>query len=72
MHKPNQDVNTDWESSSRGERAWKEATDKVAASNADARKAGRRERETYEREREEARRAAQAKQHAKLLKRPTP
>jgi hypothetical protein len=72
MHKPNHDVNTDWESSSRGERAWKEATDKVAASNADARKAGRREREAYEREREEARRAAQAKQHAKLLNRPTP
>jgi hypothetical protein len=67
-----QDVGSDWQSSTRGEQAWKEATDAVASRNADARKAGRLEREAYEREREEARRAVAAERRAKLLKRPTP
>ena len=63
------DDGTGWQSSSRGEKAWKEATDRVASRNADARKQGKREREEYERGRDEARRAADAKRHAELLKR---
>ena len=69
LHKPRQDVDSSWESSTRGERAWKEETDRVASRNADARKAGRLEREEYERGREDARRSAAAKRDAKLLKR---
>jgi len=61
-----------WKSSSRGEAAWKEALAGVASRNAEARKAGKEERDTYERSREDARRAAAAKRHAKLLKRRTP
>jgi hypothetical protein len=61
-----------WQSSSRGEAAWKEARDEVASRNAEARKAGKQRRETYERTREDARRAASAKQRAELLKRHTP
>jgi hypothetical protein len=61
-------VDADWQSSTRGDKAWKEATDAVDAKNAAARKAGRQERETYERGREDARHAEAAKRHAKLLK----
>ena len=60
-----------WKSSSRGESAWKETRELIASRNADARKQGRQERESYERNREDARRAAAAKRHAQLLKRPT-
>jgi hypothetical protein len=66
------DIDPAWQSSTRGDRAWKEATDRVAARNADARKAGRIEREAYERDRDDARRTAAAKVHAKLVKRRTP
>jgi hypothetical protein len=45
-----------WKSSSRGESAWKEARERVAARNEQTRKAGKVERQTHEREREEARR----------------
>ena len=72
LHKPKQEVDPAWESSSRGERAWKEATDRVASRNADARKAGRLEREAYERGREEARRSAAAARDAQLRKRGSP
>jgi hypothetical protein len=72
LHKPNKDVDAGWQSSTRGERAWKEATDEVASRNADARKAGRSEREDYERTREETRRSAAAKRQAKLLTRHLP
>ncbi len=61
-----------WKSSSRGETAWKETRDRVASRNADARKQGKQRRESYERNREEARRAAAARQHAELLRRRTP
>ncbi len=61
-----------WESSSRGEAAWKEARDRVASRNAEARKQGKQRRESYERSREVARREAAAKQHAQLLRRRTP
>ena len=62
----------DWESSSRGERAWKEVLEDTASRNSDARKAGRVERETYEKQRDEARRAAAAERQTKLLKRRLP
>ena len=67
-----QDDGTGWKSSGGGEAAWKEALGRVATRNAEARKRGKEERDTYERGREEARRAAAAKRHAKLLKRRTP
>jgi hypothetical protein len=66
------DIDSGWESSTHGDRAWKEATEAVQSRNAAARKAGRLEREAYERERENARHAEAAKRHAKLLKRRTP
>jgi hypothetical protein len=72
LRKDRPDVGSTWQSSTRGEQAWKEATDAVASRNADARKAGRLEREAYERGREEARRASAAGRRAKLLKRPLP
>jgi hypothetical protein len=61
-----------WKSSSRGEAAWKEATDRVASRNSEARKEGKRERDAYERGREDARRSAAAKRQAKLLNRRMP
>lgn len=61
-----------WKSSTRGEAAWKEARERIASRNADARKQGKLRRETYERSRDDARRAAAAKQHAQLLNRRTP
>lgn len=60
---------SDWKSSSRGEKAWKEATERVASRNAEARKAGRVKREAYERGRADFRRAAEARRHAALLHR---
>jgi hypothetical protein len=59
----------DWESSSRGEAAWKETMDRVALRNSEARKVGKQQRDTYERERDEARRAAAARRHAEFLNR---
>lgn len=67
-----QDDGKGWKSSTRGEAAWKEARERIASRNADARKQGKQRRETYEHSREEARRAAAAKLHARLLKRRTP
>jgi hypothetical protein len=67
-----QNVPSDWTSSSRGERAWKEETDRVATRNAEARKAGRIEREAYERQRDEARHVAEAERRAKLVKKRQP
>jgi hypothetical protein len=58
-----------WKSSTRGERAWKEAAERVASRNAEARRSGRLEREAYERAREDVRRAAEARRHAQLLNR---
>jgi hypothetical protein len=66
------DIPSDWTSSSRGERAWKEETDRVASRNAEARKAGRIEREEYERQRDEARHVADAERRAKLVKKRPP
>ena len=59
-------------SEARGERAWKEATDAVATRNVAAQKAGKQEREKYERTRDDARRAASVKRDAGLMKRRKP
>jgi hypothetical protein len=69
---PEHDDGAGWKSSSRGESAWKETRERVASRNADARKQGKQQRESYERSREDARRAAAAKQHAQLMRRRTP
>jgi hypothetical protein len=54
-------------SSARGEAAWREATEEVAVRNRRAQKLGREQREAYERERSDARRAAEALAHSRLL-----
>ena len=54
-------------SSARGEAAWKEAMEEVAVRNRRAQRLGREEREAYERERRDARRAAEARSNAGLL-----
>jgi hypothetical protein len=64
-----QDDGSGWKSSTRGEQAWKEARERIASRNAEARKAGKREREAYERSRENARQAAELKRDAQLLRR---
>ena len=61
-----------WKSSSRGETAWKETRQRIAARNDAARKQGKQRRESYEGSREDARRAAEARHHAELLRRHTP
>jgi hypothetical protein len=53
-------------SSARGEAAWKETMERVAARNQAARKAGKERRATYERQRDEARRAAERQRHSNL------
>jgi hypothetical protein len=53
--------------SARGEAAWKEATEEVAARNRRTQKLGREQREAYERKRSDARRAAEARAYARLL-----
>jgi hypothetical protein len=69
LGKPKEAADSGWQSSARGEQAWKEATDEVASRNADTRKTGRKEREDREREREDERRSAAARREAKLRKR---
>jgi hypothetical protein len=56
------------ESSARGEAAWKQAREAVAARNQQAQKAGREERQAYERRRDDARRDAEARTRARLLR----
>jgi hypothetical protein len=55
--------------STRGDAAWKEQCDGIASRNADARKIGKAERETYERDRATMMQAAAAKRQAQLLSR---
>ena len=59
-------------SEARGERAWKEATDQIASRNVATQKAGKQEREEYERGRDKVRRASAAARDAELMKRRTP
>jgi hypothetical protein len=54
-------------SSARGEAAWKQAMEEIAVRNRRAQRLGREEREAYERERSDARRAAEARAHARLV-----
>jgi hypothetical protein len=54
-------------SSARGDAAWKKVTEAVAARNQQAQKAGREERQAYERQRDDARRVAEARATARLL-----
>jgi hypothetical protein len=58
-----------WKTSARGEAAWNEAQQDVAARNADARKSGKLRREASARERDSARRAAEARSQAQFLSR---
>jgi hypothetical protein len=55
-------------SGKRGEAAWKEDRERIAARNDEARKAGKQRREDYERQRQEARNAADLRRRAALLK----
>jgi hypothetical protein len=52
----------------RGERAWKEETDRVASRNVATQKAGKQEREAYERSRDKTKRDNAAARDAKLTK----
>jgi hypothetical protein len=63
---------SDWKSSARGDFAWKKTREQVAARNEEVRKAGKRRREAYERERERVRQTAAARSRALLLNRRTP
>jgi hypothetical protein len=54
------------DSSARGEVAWKQARDAVAERNRLAQKAGRERREAYERQRVNARRAAESRRQEHL------
>jgi hypothetical protein len=63
---------SDFTPSTRGDAAWEEARAGVASRNADARKAGKVERETYERERAAMMHAAAAKRQALRSGRRTP
>jgi hypothetical protein len=54
--------------SRRGEAAWKAATERVAARNEQARKAGKQQRQAYERGRDEQRRAAELGRMAALIR----
>jgi hypothetical protein len=53
--------------SRRGEAAWKAEKERVADRNAQARKAGREEREAYERQKADSRRTREARQMADLV-----
>ena len=68
----NQDDGSDFNPSTRGDSAWKEARERVASRNAEARKAGKAGREAYERQREMVRQTAAAKSHAELVNRQKP
>lgn len=61
--------NSAWKSSTRGESAWNEERERVASRNAEVRRAGKIERDAYEREREIVRQTAAAKSHAELVNR---
>jgi hypothetical protein len=53
-------------SSARGEAAWRQATEAIALRNQRVQKLGREQREAYDRERRDARRAAEARAQARL------
>ena len=51
----------------RGEAAWKEAKERVAERNAQARKAGKQQRQDYERQKAETRQKAERREMAQVL-----
>ena len=55
-------------SSARGEAAWKEERERIATRNQAARKAGKEEREAYERGQSDTRREREVRRQAKLSK----
>ena len=55
---------SEFKPSTRGDAAWQEARDGVASRNADTRRAGKAERETYERERAAMKQASAAQRQA--------
>jgi hypothetical protein len=63
------DEHQDGPAAKRGEAAWKEAKERVAERNQQARKAGKQRREAYERGQDDARRAAEGRRNARLLAR---
>ena len=63
---------SDFTPSTRGDAAWQEARDGIASRNATARKAGKAQRETYERERDAMKHAAAAKRQSQQRNRRTP
>jgi hypothetical protein len=60
---------SEWKGSSRGEAAWRETRDAVAARNDAVRKSGKQQREADERAREDARIAAERRRHAAIVDR---
>jgi hypothetical protein len=54
--------------SRRGEAAWKAERERVAERNAQVKKAGKQERQAYERQKDEARRAREVRQMTDLLR----
>ena len=56
----------EFETSARGEAAWKQAREAIAEHNQRAQKAGREERNAYERQQDKARRAAEGRRDAAL------
>lgn len=63
------DKDDERQSSARGEAAWKEAREQIASRNDATRKAGKESRASYERKREDTRRAAEGRRQAKLVAR---
>ena len=59
-------------SAKRGEAAWKAARERVAERNDQARKAGKQRRQAYERQKADARRAAERRQTEQVLARRRP
>jgi hypothetical protein len=56
-----QDGTSGWSTSTRGESAWKEAREQVAARNAEVRKTSKATREVHDRRRDDLKRTAGAK-----------
>jgi hypothetical protein len=66
QHMSDQADHEEQRSSARGEAAWKETMERVAARNQAARKAGKERRAAYERQRDEVRHAAEMRRLSNL------
>jgi hypothetical protein len=67
MSDPADQENTE-QQAPRGEAAWKEQKDRIAARNAEAKKSGKERREAYEQQRETLRRGAEGREMARFMK----